>query len=136
MKTPSYIPTLALLALLGAAVSFSGCQTPKRAPLFPSGAQGVAAQQLAAHARRLLEATDLLGIPFSLAERRALVAAFQEPDDSKVGQFDWNPLGSRGAKAGQFEATVNCSGRCRLFHNISTREYVQAMQCRGSRQHC
>ena len=86
MKKPSLIPTLALLTLVGAAVSFSGCQTQQRAPASPAVAQGVAAQPLVAHARRLLEATDLLGVPFSADNRRALDAAFQEADDAKAAE--------------------------------------------------
>jgi hypothetical protein len=39
---------------------------------------------LVAQARRLLEATDLLGVPFSEADRKELDAAFQEADDTKA----------------------------------------------------
>jgi hypothetical protein len=39
---------------------------------------------LVAHARRLLEATDLLGVPFSEADRKELDAAFLEADDAKA----------------------------------------------------
>jgi len=57
---------------------------PQRAPASSDLAQGVAAQPLVAHARRLLEATEQLGVPFSAADRGALDRAFQETDDAKA----------------------------------------------------
>ena len=64
------------------------------APLLPSAraaaplpvVSGVELQPFAAQVRRLIEATDYLGAPFSEAEKQALAAAMALPDASAAGQ--------------------------------------------------
>src|SRR5262245_8093245 len=71
---------------VAAAMMLGGCKTQQTSP--PSGAARSASdvQPLVAHARRLLEATDQLGVPLSAAERRRLDAAFQNADDAQASE--------------------------------------------------
>jgi len=48
--------------------------------------RGVELQPLIAHARRIVEATDYLGTPFSAADKQALEAAFKQTDADAAGE--------------------------------------------------
>src|SRR5882762_8163624 len=48
--------------------------------------RGVELQPLIAQARRIVEATDYLGTPFSAADKQALEAAFKQTDADAAGE--------------------------------------------------
>jgi hypothetical protein len=77
-RVVTFLIPFGLAALLG------GCGTPDLRSPAGSIEPVAAAQPLVAHARRVVEASELLGVPLRAAERRALSAAYQEADDSKA----------------------------------------------------
>ena len=83
MRLLSTSRAVTLVVPLGFA-ALLGCGTPEPRPAARPTNSASDAQPLVAHARRLLEATDLLGVPLSAADRRALHTAFTETDESKA----------------------------------------------------